>query len=772
LRINNKTNLDRLLLCALAVFLTIVPCTAQKQLQGRVVDKKDKEPLIGVVVYSKDHRHLAATSDEEGKFALSLPQGRHVIVCTLLGYEPLETAVNLRGNETLSLSMNESLYDLNEVVVTLNSAMSRLNEAQIGVEKIEIGELAKVPSLFGERDIVKSIQLLPGIKSESDGSSGYQVRGGTSSQNLILLDDATVYNAGHLMGIFSTFNDDALFNASLYKGQIPAQFGGATSSVFDINTRAGDMQKYRLNANIGLLSAKLSLEGPIVKDKVSCFVSARRSYLDLFLKLSKQYRDNTMNFYDINAKVNYNIGRKDFLSVSFFTGKDNMGLEDLINMKWGNMTTTARWYHNFNESLYSNTTVIFSNYDSNVGIKILNTDYDFGGFIRQYGLKEAFVWSPNEAHNLQIGFQTTYLQLKSAEWKVYNLHQKEKRDAWENNLWVNENWKVTDRVELSGGLRFNTFSVLGGAPYYKLNSEGDVLETLNYGSGDFVKTYYVPEPRFSLNYRPTAHQSIKTGYSRTSQQIQAIRNGSSSMPFDRFTMSSNLLKPQTANQISLGYMAATNYNMYEFSVEGYYKAVENVYDYKDGKSFNSEIEIERLILGGKGRAYGTEFFARKNTGRLTGWFSYTLSWAENKIDGINNNRWYTAGNDRRHDISIVAMYALSKSWDCSASWVYNTGQALTAPSAKYEMEGETYYYYAERNGYRAPSYHRLDASFSHTKKAKHYTRQWIFGLYNAYNRYNPYIITFENDNEKPSGTKTVQHSLFGIIPSVSYNVKF
>ena len=770
MKIDNKKNL----LCVLVALFAIMPCAAQKQLQlqGKIVDGKDKKPLAGVVIYSKENPYSGVTSDEEGRFSLPLSQGRHTIICSLLGYKLLETVVNLRKNENLQLSLNENLKDLDEVVVTLNSAMSRVADVQIGVEKIEIEELAKVPALFGERDIIKSIQLLPGIKSEGDGSSGYQVRGGTSAQNLILLDGATVYNAGHLMGIFSTFNDDALSNASLYKGQIPAQFGGATSSVFDINTKAGDMQQYKLNASLGLLSAKLSLEGPVVKDKVSCFVSARRSYLDLFLKLSKQYRDNTMNFYDINAKVNYNIGQKDFLSVSFFTGKDNMGLEDLMKMKWGNMTATVRWYHNFNEHLYSNTTAIFSNYDSDIGMKILNTDYDFGGFIRQYGLKESFIWSPNKEHNLQMGFQSTYLQLKSAEWKVYNLHQKEKRDAWENSLWVNENWKVTDKLELSAGLRFNTFSALGGAPYYELDSEGDIAEIQNYSSGDFVKTYYMPEPRFSLNYSFTDRQSIKVGYSRTSQNIQAIRNGSSSMPFDRYTMSSNLLKPQTANQTGLGYMAVTNDGKYEFSVEGYYKAVENVYDYKDGKSFNSEIEIERLILGGKGRAYGAEFFTRKNMGRLTGWLSYTLSWAENKIDGINNNKWYTAGNDRRHDFSIVAMYALTNSWDCSATWVYNTGQALTAPSAKYEVGGETYYYYAERNGYRAPAYHRLDVSFTHTKKKKNYTRQWAFGLYNAYNRYNPYIITFENDDTKLSGTKTVQHSLFGIIPSVSYNIKF
>ncbi len=741
-------------------------------LHGRVVDAKDKTPLAGAAVYSKENPSWGATSDDNGDFSLTLSQGRQKIVCSFLGYESSEITVDPGKNKELVISLREDQHVLDEVVISSRSAIDKVSGVQIGVEKIEIAELAKVPALFGERDIIKSIQLLPGVKSESDGSSGYQVRGGTSAQNLILLDGATIYNAGHLMGIFSTFNDDALTNASLYKGLIPAQFGGATSSVFDIDTKTGNMQKYNFSGSVGLLSAKVSAEGPIVKDKVSFFASARRSYLDLFLKASKEYRDNTMNFYDVNAKVNYNVGRNDLLFVSFFMGRDNMGLDDLMDMKWGNMAVTARWFHHFSDKLYANTSFIYSDYLSDMGMQILNTNRSFDGFIRQLGLKEALSWSPAANHNLQFGFQSTYIKLKSAEWEINNLHQKEKRNAWENNLWINEEWEVSDKLKLSAGLRLNIFSALGGSPYYKLDGDGNVLETLEYGSGKIVKTHFTLEPRLSMNYSITERQSVKAGYSRTSQNIHAIRNGSSSMPFDRYTMSSNLLRPQVADQVSLGYMAVTNNDRYEFSVEGYYKSVDNVYDYKDGKSFISEIEIERLLLGGRGRAYGAEFYARKNSGRLTGWLSYTLSWSENKIAGINNDKWYTAGNDRRHDVSVVAMYELTKNWEMSATWVYNTGQALSAPSAKYDIDGETYYYYAERNGYRAPDYHRLDVSFTHTKRKKRYTRQWAFGLYNVYNRYNPYIISFENDDTKPSGTKTVQYSLFGILPSVAFNIKF
>ncbi len=678
----------------------------------------------------------------------------------------------MNGDKQQDMQLKESVQKLDDVIVSSFSPQGRVSEPQIGVQKIDVAEMAKTPVLFGERDIIKSIQLLPGVKSEGDGSSGYQVRGGTSSQNLILLDGANIYNAGHLMGIFSTFNDDALTNASLYKGQIPAQFGGGTSSVFDISTKTGSMDAYHVNGSIGLLSAKLNVEGPIVKDKLSFFAAARRSYIDLLLKGSKDFKDNVMNFYDLNAKLNWRIGDGDMLSLSFFKGKDNMGMDDLMDMDWGNTSVALRWFHRFKNSFHSNTSLSWSNYGSDIGMEVLNTSHEMNGYIRQLTFKESLTWSPTDRHTVDIGLQSALISLQSAEWQIGNLHEKEKRDAWENSVWINGEWKLSDRLTLMAGLRLNSFSVLGGSQYYLLDNDGNIMETLDYGRGSFVKTYLLLEPRVSVHYRLGERHSLKAGFSRNSQNIHAIRNSSMSMPFDRYTMSSNLTKPQTANQISVGYIGLTADRKYELSVEGYYKAIENVYDYRDGKSFNSEIEIERLLQGGKGRAYGAELYLRKNSGRLTGWIAYTLSWVENKIDGINNNRWYTAGNDRRHDLSIVAMYELSHRWDFSATWQYNTGQALTAPSAKYEIGGETYYYYAERNGYRSPAYHRLDIGFTNTKQVGRYTRQWSFGLYNAYNRYNPYIITFENDDTKPSGTKTMQYSLFGIIPFVSFNIKF
>ncbi len=620
---------------------------------------------------------------------------------------------------------------LQGVTIMSRSAQRRLSEVQVGVERIDVGTMAKVPALFGERDIIKSLQLLPGVKSESEASSGYQVRGGTSAQNLILLDGATIYNAGHLMGLFSTFNDNALNNAALYKGMVPAYFGGATSSVFDVSTRVGDMTQYHFNASIGLLSANVSAEGPIQKEKSSFLFAGRRSYLDLFLKATKDYKDNTLNFYDANLQLAFRLSPHDRLSLSFFRGRDNMGVEDLMDMKWGNTTANASWLHTFNDRLYAHTQFTYSDFSDDVGIDMLNIYYTMKGFIRHLTFHHDQRWMPSKSVTLRYGVESTLLKLKSAEWDINLLHQREKRDAWTNAAWVNQEWKVSDKLDISAGLRLRLHTVLGGAPYYEIDDEGNITNTFHPDEGSVVKTYTDLEPRLSANLRLSPQHSLKLGYSRTTQDIHAIRAGSMSMPFDRYTMTSNLFKPEKADQVALGWTGITRESDYDFSAEAYYKWVRNVYDYRDGKSFYSEIEIERLLLGGKGRAYGLELCAHKNKGRLTGWLSYTLSWSENKIAGINNGEWYTASNDRRHDFCVIGIYQASPSWELSAMWRYNTGQALTAPSAKYEIDGRTFYYYAERNGYRAPASHRLDLSASHTKKWRRSTHIWSFGIYNA-----------------------------------------
>lgn len=660
---------------------------------------------------------------------------------------------------------------LREVTISSRSASKRVDEVQVGVEKVEIATLAKVPSLFGEKDILKGIQLLPGVKSESEGSGGYQVRGGTAAQNLILLDGATVYNAGHLMGLFSSFNDDALMNGSLYKGMAPAQLGGGSSSVFDISTRSGDVNNYHYGASVGLLSAKVMAEGPIQKDKSSFLVAGRRSYLDLFLGLSDEYKNNTLHFYDTNVRLNFHLSPKDMLALSFFHGRDNMAIEDMMMMEWSNTAATANWLHTFSDTRYVNTKLAYSIYQCDMGMDMLSSYYKMKGYIRHATLRHQQVWAPGQ-HRFNYGLEGTFLQLQSAEWDIVELHERERRNALMGAAWIGDEWRVGKQLELSAGVRLHLFSVLGGAPYYLIDKDGNITETLNTASGHIVKTYTNVEPRLSAKLKLSQLHSLKLGYSRTSQDIHAISNSSMSMPFDRYTMTSNIVAPEQADQIALGWAGITKNGEYDFSAEAYYKDIRNVYDYRDGKLFYSEIEIERLILGGKGRAYGLELCAHKNKGLLTGWVSYTLSWSDNKIEGINGGKWYTASNDRRHDLSVVGMYKLSNTWELAATWHYNTGQALTAPSGKYDMSGSTFYYYHERNGYRAPACHRLDISATYTKKHGRATHIWAFGIYNAYNHYNPYVIQFLNDDDKPSGTKVEQTSLFGIIPSVSFTIKY
>ena len=662
---------------------------------------------------------------------------------------------------------------IEEVVVTSNSARQRVQNVQAGAEQLQLKDLTAAPSLFGENDVMRALQLLPGVKAESDASSSFQVRGGTAAQNLILYDNAPVYNVGHLAGLFSAFNDDALGSATLYKGLLPAQFGGASSAVLDLTGRTGNKHDWHGGASIGLLSAKGTIEGPIVKDKASFLVTARRTYMDAFLKLTDDFRNNTLYFYDINAKLDWTISQHDQLFLSFFTGYDRTALEDMIDIRWSNLASSLKWLHHFGGNSYAQTTLLYSGYLTDNGIDIFGMNIWFNGHIRQGSLRQDFHLDLGK-HQLDAGLSSALLNVKSAEWQFVSKHVKEQRRAWENACWLNGIFHLSDRLTASAGLRAVTFSPLGGSLYYDIEENGDIGWYYNYNKNQIVKTYFTLEPRASLNYQFSilnAPFSIKLAYARTSQNIHALRNQNTSTPFDRYTLSSNIVEPEIADQISLGIFAATPDQAYDVSLEGYYRKVDHVLDYRDGKSFSSEIEIERLILPGEGKGYGAELAIRKNTGKLTGWLAYTLSWSKTRIPGVNGGRWYDANNDRRHDISIVGMYQLSKRWTLNGAWVFNTGQAFTAPSGKYQIEDNWIYYYAERNGYRAPDYHRLDVSAVWSKRYRRSTHEWVFSIYNLYNRYNPYLINFE-DSENGARTKAVQYSLFGIVPSVAFNIKF
>ena len=658
-----------------------------------------------------------------------------------------------------------------EVIVTSNSARQRVQNVQMGEEVIQIEDLTSTPQLFGENDIMRSIQLLPGVKSESDASSSFQVRGGTSAQNQVLFDNAPIYNAGHAGGLFSTFNDDALAGATLYKGLLPAQYGGAASAVLDIIGRTGDKQHVHGGGTIGLLSAKGTLEGPLAKDKASFLITARRTYMDLLLKLSPDFRHNTLYFYDINAKLDWTLSKRNQLFLTFFTGYDRTSVDKMVDMKWSNLTGSLKWLHHFNGGSNSQSTLYYSEYQNDNGVDFVGMNLWYKGHIRQAAFRQDFTINIGK-QQLRVGFQSTLMNVKSAEWQVLNKYDKEERRAWENTAWLNGDFKLSKALSFSAGVRLNLFTPLGGSLYYDIAPDGSIAWYYKYKKWDFVTTHRVIEPRASISIQPTEQTSIKLGYARTSQNIHALRNQSTTTPFDRYAISSNIIKPEIADQWSAGFFAMSSDQKYDFSLEGYYRKIQNVLDYRDGKSFSSEIEIERLVLPGEGKSYGAEVCLRKNTGWLTGWIAYTLSWSKTRIDGVNNGNWYDANNDRRHDINVVASMKLGKGWALNATWIFNSGQAFTAPSSKYQIIDNWIYYYAERNGYRAPDYHRLDMSFSWTKKkGKHTSRQWVIGIYNLYNRYNPFLINFE-DSDDGARTRAVQYSLFGIVPSISYNFKF
>ncbi len=661
---------------------------------------------------------------------------------------------------------------LQEVIVNANNAKRRVSSVQIGAEQIQVRELTSRPALFGEADVMRSLQLLPGVKSESDASSSFQVRGGTAAQNTILYDDAPVYNVGHLAGLFSAFNDNALATATLYKGLVPAQLGGASSAVFDINGRTGRSDRWGGNVSIGLLSAKASVEGPVVKDRLNVLLTARRSYADMFLKLTDEYRDNTLYFFDTNLKADWRINDRHHLYLSFFASRDRTAISDMVDIRWTNLATSLSWMWHIGQRATAQTTLFSSAYNTNNGIDILGTSISYQGHIRHTGLRHNTRIVLGR-HELNAGLQTMLSDVKSAEWTRVSLHEKEQRKAWDNSLWLNWQWRMADQLTLSAGLRLSAFSALGGPYYYDIDANGNITWLHRRKEYRPVKTHVVAEPRASVVWQATPLFSVKAGYSRTSQNIHALRNQNTSTPFDRYTISTNLIRPEIADQLSLGAFYMTPTQQYDFSVEGYFRHVKNVLDYRDGISFASAIEIERLVLSGEGRGYGVELCARRNTGRLTGWIGYTLAWSQTRIPGISQGHWYDANNDRRHDINIVASYRLNAAWTLNATWTYNSGQAFTAPSAKYQVVDNYIYYYAERNGYRAPDYHRLDIGATWTKSISHgrLTREWAFGIYNLYNRYNPWLIRF-TDSQYGRGTKATQYSLFGIVPSVSFNLKW
>ncbi|MGR3853744.1 TonB-dependent receptor [Chryseobacterium indologenes] len=760
-------------------FSTLAMAQQTYSVSGTVKDKKNGELLIGVSVKVSEDPGINVVANEYGFYSLSLPEGNYTLIISYPGYQDFEQKINVDQNIKLDLPLlpSESVEKaIDEVVITGIKKDKNLTSAQMGAETLSIKNIEKLPVLFGEKDVMKTIQLLPGIKSNGEGSSGFSVRGGATDQNLILLDEAPVYNASHLLGFFSTFNSDALKDASIIKGNSPAQYGGRLSSVLDVKMKDGNNKDYNVNGGIGLISSRLSVEGPIQKEKSSFIVSGRRTYADLFLKANKDYKDNKLYFYDLNLKANYQINENNRIYLSGYFGRDVLGLGDTFNTDWGNTTATLRWNSIISSKLFSNTSFIYSNYDYKISLKNDDTVFDLNSKIRDWNLKQDFTWFAGNKHSVRFGLQSIYHTLtpSSASGTTVSSFARNPRYSWENAVYINDDYKATEKLTINYGARLSMFSVLGGDTFNTYEN-GVLTDSKFLEKGKFGKTYVNIEPRISANYRINEVSSVKGGYSRNTQNLHLLSNSNSGNPTDQWIGSSYTVKPEIADQISLGYSRNFNNNNYELNAEVYYKDMKNQIDFKNGAQigFDTGADVESELLFGKGRAYGLELIAKKKSGKLTGWISYTLSKTERKINGINNNEWYNARMDKTHDLSVVATYQLNPKWSFSGLFVYSTGNAVTFPTGKYELNGQTVFQYSNRNADRMPAYHRMDLSATYEPSSnKRFRGSWTFGIYNLYGRENAYTINFEDNPDRPGTTRAMQTSLFRWVPNITYNFKF
>lgn len=763
----------------LSVFSITAFAQERKTISGTVRDGKNGELVIGATIKVEEDPTINITANEYGFYSLSLLQGSYTIAVVYGGYESYRQKVQLDQNVKLDLILSqetERTAQIDEVVISAVKKDNNLTSAQMGTETLSIKSIEKLPVLFGEKDVLKTIQLLPGIKSNGEGSSGFSVRGGATDQNLILLDEAPVYNASHLLGFFSTFNSDALKDASIIKGNNPAQYGGRLSSVMDVKMKDGNNKDYNVNGGIGLISSRLSVEGPIQKEKSSFIVSGRRTYADVFLKATDDFKDSKLYFYDLNLKANYQLNENNRLYVSGYFGRDVLGLGNTFSTDWGNTTATVRWNSIINSKLFSNTSFIYSNYDYKVSLSSNDNTFGLNSKIQDWNLKQDFSWFAGNKHSVRFGLQSIYHTItpSSASGTSVSSFPRNSRYSWENALYINDDFKATEKLTINYGLRLSMFSVLGGDTFNTYDN-GVLTDSRFLEKGKFGKTYVNLEPRITANYRINEVSSIKGGYARNTQNLHLLSNSSSGNPTDQWIGSSYTVKPEIADQISAGYSRNFNNNNYELNAEVYYKSMQNQIDFKNGAeiTFDAAADVEGELLFGKGRAYGLELIAKKKSGKLIGWISYTLSKTERKITGINDNNWYNARQDKTHDLSLVATYELNPKWTFSGLFVYSTGNAVTFPTGKYELQNQTIFQYSNRNADRMPAYHRMDLSATYEpNKNKRWKSSWTFGIYNVYGRENAYTIAFEDNPDKPGTTRAMQTSLFKFVPNVTYNFKF
>jgi hypothetical protein len=749
-------------------------------INGTVKDAGSGEVLIGASMFLLENPQKITLTNSYGFFSISVIPGKYQLVTLFAGYRSDTVSIQLSGNKTVVIKLQPIGKELTEVVVSSSRKNDQVTKPLMGVQKLTVKEMNNVPVIFGERDVLKTIQLLPGVKSAGEGNSGFYVRGGGADQNLILLDEATVYNASHVLGFFSSFNSDAIKDLTLYKGAMPAEYGGRLASVVDVKMIDGNNQTFHASGGVGLIASRLNLEGPLVKDKGSFILSGRRTYADVFLGLSRDssIRDNSLYFYDFNAKANYTLNSKNRLFLSGYFGRDKLGFGKTFGIDYGNSTGTLRWNHIFNGRLFLNNSLIYSNYNYNIEIKSGVNNIIIKSKIEDLALKTDFQYFINNDNKINFGTQITRHLLSpgivdASANSSFNSQALPVKKALEAAAYFNHEYAPNAKLRLNYGIRLTSFSLLGPGNFSTYDSASNIIQTTVATGSGAVKTYLNPEPRFSASWLLSPLSSVKASYTRNVQNLHLLSNSAAINPTDIWIPSSLQVKPEIADQVAIGYYKNDLGFQYEFFVEAYYKWMQNQVDYKNGAQLRANENVESQLLFGSGRAYGLEWFLKKKTGKLTGWVSYTLARTERSVAGINNGNWYPARQDQTHNIAIVGIYQTNSRWTISSNWVYNTGNAVTFPSGKYTLNGQTAYYYTERNGYRFPAYHRLDlAATLKNKPRKGREGSWTFSLYNVYGRENTYSIEFKDDPNNPGKTIAEQTALFKWVPSVTYNFKF
>ena len=778
----------------LLLLISISSAAAQKKytVSGYIKDSLNGETLIGATITIKG-QSKGISSNQYGFFSITLAEGSYTFICSYIGYRNRVVEVTLDKDQKLTFELlpKGNLYE--EVVVSSKKRDANVKNAQMGRFTFPIEQIKAVPAFLGEVDLMKTVQFLPGVRNAGEGSAGIYVRGGGPDQNLILLDDAPVYNTGHLFGFFSIFNADAIKNVSLIKGGMPAQYGGRLSSVLDVSMKEGNNQKFQVDAGLGVIASRLSIQGPIKKNKSSFIISGRRTYVDViskpFIKKTSQFHGSGYYFYDLNAKVNYIFSQKDRLYLSGYFGRDVFDFENSkqslkINIPWGNATGTLRWNHVYNQKLFGNATLVYNDYNFTFNAAQNNFELKLASGIRDMSLKQDFDLYPYTGHKLKFGGIYTYHKFTPSvvsgkqDSTVFKPNNAQVKYGHEAALYVQDDWEINEKFKIHAGMRYSWFQQTGPYKIYTTDDNGNRTDSTVFGSGKAVKTYGGLEPRLTVRYALDDETSVKASITRNLQYIHLVSNAGTTLPTDIWVPSTYKVKPQLSWLYAAGLFKNFKDNMYETSVELYYKQMQNQIEYKEGYTPNSIDDTENSFTFGKGWSYGTEFFVNKTKGRLTGWVGYTLSWTWRQFPALNFGKKYPAKYDRRNDMSIVAIYELNKKWRLSAAFVFGTGNAATLPQRFYIVEGILTQEYSKINEYRLPSYHRLDLSAILTPKKnlrRKWKSEWVFSVYNAYSRKNPYFIYFDQTGSPFNGTLEIQAkqvSLFPIIPAITWNVKF